>query len=328
MPSHTPSLSICIATYNRADYLGETLDSIVAQLTDDVELLVVDGASTDSTPSLMKGYADGDARIRYVRLPVKGGIDPDYDRSVELARGDYCWMFTDDDLLKEGAVTTILAAISKGYDLVVVNAEVRDKNLRDVVEDRRIASSSDRVFGPAETDGLIVEALYYLSFIGGVVVRRSLWLERERRAYFGTEFVHVGVLFQKPLPNGALVIAKPYIVIRSGNAQWSTRSFEIWMFKWPRLLWSFGHISDAAKCRVSAKEPWRAFAVLLRQRSLGSYTPESYRKYLQDAPAGPIWKAGARLIAGLPMPIASAIRALYWSAKNLRRAVTTAPRAA
>ena len=53
----TPLLSICIATYNRASYIGETLDSIIPQLDDDVELLVVDGASTDNTEDVVRKYA-------------------------------------------------------------------------------------------------------------------------------------------------------------------------------------------------------------------------------------------------------------------------------
>ena len=49
----SPLLSICIATHNRADYIGETLDSIIPQLTDEVEIVVVDGASTDATRTVM-----------------------------------------------------------------------------------------------------------------------------------------------------------------------------------------------------------------------------------------------------------------------------------
>jgi abequosyltransferase len=47
-------LSICIATYNRGGYIGETLDTIIPQLDNDVELLVVDGASTDNTKDVVR----------------------------------------------------------------------------------------------------------------------------------------------------------------------------------------------------------------------------------------------------------------------------------
>ena len=76
----------------------------------------------------------------------------------------------------------------------------------------------------------------FMSFIGCVVINRDLWLQREKKRYFGTEFIHVGVIFQAPLPGPALVIAEPYITIRFGNAQWTSRALEIWMFKWPNLI--------------------------------------------------------------------------------------------
>ena len=94
----TPILSICIATYNRAGFIGETLDSIIPQLDDDVELLVVDGASSDNTEDIVRKYAQKESRIRYVRLSAKGGVDQDFDKSVELARGEYRRLFMDDGL--------------------------------------------------------------------------------------------------------------------------------------------------------------------------------------------------------------------------------------
>jgi len=316
-----PLLSICIATYNRAGYLAETLDSIVPQLADDVELLVVDGASTDKTEDVVQGYTKSDARIRYVRLSVKGGVDQDYNRSVELAHGEFCWLFTDDDLLRPGAVTAVRTAIKKGHDLVVVNAEVRDRELAAILEGQRIVIQHDRVYGPNETERLFVDALRYLSFIGSVVIRRSIWMNRQPRLFFGTEFIHVGVIFQNPLPNSATVIAEPYITIRSGNAQWTARSFDIWMFKWPKMVWSFGHISDEAKRSVSSREPWRSFRTLIRQRSLGGYDLKSYRQYVVAMPAGAFWKCSAWLIACLPMKIAVGIKDSYLAIKTLRRSI-------
>ena len=246
----TPILSICIATYNRANFIGETLDSIIPQLDDDVELLVVDGASSDNTEDVVRGYARKDSRIRYVRLSAKGGVDRDYDCSVELARGEFCWLFTDDDLLKPGAIAAVKETIKNGYDLMIVNAEVRDRELSVVLGQRRISMQENKTYDPGRMEHLFIDALHYLSFIGAVVIRRSIWLSRDRELYFGTEFVHVGVIFQKPLPGPAIIIAEPFIIIRFGNGQWTPRSFDIWMFKWPKLVWSFKDISDGAKRRL------------------------------------------------------------------------------
>jgi len=298
-----PLLSICIATYNRAGYIGETLSSIIPQLDDDVELLVVDGASTDKTQDVVEGFAQKEPRIRYVRLSAKGGIDQDYDKSVELARGEFCWLFTDDDLLKPGAVAAVKTAIAEGYDLVVVNAEVRDNKLLTVLEHQQIIMRENKIYTPNEINHFFVDIIYYLSFIGAVVIRRCIWLSRDRKSYFGTEFIHVGVIFQKIITTPILVIADPYIVIRWGNAQWTPRDFDIWMFKWPKLIWSFDDISLETKLRIVSREPWRNFKNLIVHRRTGSYNIQSYHRYLSTVEASAVWKFFAWVIAVFPIKI-------------------------
>ena len=106
-----PLLSVCIATYNRAEYIGKTLESIIPQLTDEVEIVIADGASTDNTSRVVKHYAEACKQINYIQLPSKGGVDQDYCKAVELANGEYCWLFTDDDLIQPMAISTALNEI-------------------------------------------------------------------------------------------------------------------------------------------------------------------------------------------------------------------------
>lgn len=302
-----PILSICIATYNRGDYIGETLNSIIPQLDDDVELLVVDGASTDKTQSVVGAFANKNSRIRYVYLSSKGGVDQDYDKAVEFARGEFCWLFTDDDLLKPGAVAAVKKAITEGYDLVVVNGEERDISLSTIVESRRVIAREDKVYSPGDFDRFFVDMAKHLSFIGSVVIRRYVWLGRDRASYFGTEFVHVGVIFQKKIATPVFFIAYPYITIRLGNSQWTPRSFGIWMFKWPKLIWSFNEISSEAKQRITNREPWRKFRNLIIQRRVGGYNIQSYRLYLSKLKTNPSWKSVALVIAIFPVGIISPV---------------------
>ncbi len=79
------ALSICIPIYNFGAFIGETLASILPQATDEVEVLVVDGASTDNTPEVIAAIQRTFPGLRYNRLEKKGGIDRDMARSVELA---------------------------------------------------------------------------------------------------------------------------------------------------------------------------------------------------------------------------------------------------
>jgi len=62
--SETPRVSVIIATYNRAIFLAETIDSVLQQRFRDYELIVVDDGSTDQTRTLVESYR---SRIRYLR---------------------------------------------------------------------------------------------------------------------------------------------------------------------------------------------------------------------------------------------------------------------
>jgi abequosyltransferase len=308
-----PVLSICIATYNRARFIGETLESIIPQLTDDAELLVVDGASTDNTETVVQKYASAEPRLRYVRLSQKGGVDQDYCKAVAIAEGEFCWLFTDDDLLKPGAVTSVLSRIRDDISLIVVNAEVWNSDFREQLEDRRIKAAKDISYSHKEFEKLFVETASHLSFIGGVVIRSDIWNQREKSRYFGTEFVHIGVIFQSPLPGKAILIAQPYISIRYGNAQWSNRNFEIWMYKWPRLIWSLNGITDQNKQAVTPKDPWKDLYWLAIKRATAVYSLSDFRKHLSTENASLFWKLCALLVALLPFRFINKIFTLRYT---------------
>lgn len=305
-------LSICIPTLNRAAFIGETLDSIVSQLEPGVEIVIVDGGSTDGTEHVVAPYVDRYPCIRYVRrsegaAASNAGFDRDCSHAVELANGMYCWLMTDDDVLRAGAITRVLAHAQAGHDLVIVSCEVRDNRLREVLVASRPGLARDRIYTKVEWDDFFRDVIVHLTFVGAVVVRRALWMERGAERYFGTGFVHVGVLFSAPLPGTAVVIADPLIIIRNGNGQWNTRAFDIFMLRWPQLLWSFDGVSDAAKRAVTPREPWRLLRVLLLQRAFGRYSLREYDA-LRDR-LGPAWKRTiARGIARLPLGV------LYWPA--------------
>jgi hypothetical protein len=182
----------------------------------------------------------------------------------------------------------------------------------------RLRLTSDRTYQPEESERLFIDVANYLSFVGGVVIRRQLWLARDKEPYIGTGFVHVGVLLQSPITERALVIAEPLITIRYGDALYmrSSRYFEIWMFLWPSLLWSFPNFSDAAKRRVSMKEPWRRYRTLLLFRAKGAYSAKEYREWLEGRLTSQVHKVAARLVASCPGSVANFVSFVYYYASG------------
>jgi glycosyltransferase involved in cell wall biosynthesis len=309
----TPRLSICIATLNRARFLKETLDSILDQASDEVEVVIADGASSDGTEEVVHGLQQRFPRIRYLRRDKAMGVDRDFDAAVQHASGEYCWLLCDDDVLKPGAVAKVLSVTRREYSLLVVNADVWDAGYSRLLEERRMKIGEDRVYPSPEIEALFSDTAGYLTFIGGVVIRRELWIARERERYFGTEFVHVGVIFQAPLPGTALVISKPLISIRYGMAQWTERSFDIWMFKWPELVWSFPDLSDDVKTRITRKEPWRLLKNLLVYRAMGAYSSKAYHDKVGNRIQGRGRRAVPCLVSMLPGRVLNLLGVAYFS---------------
>jgi glycosyltransferase involved in cell wall biosynthesis len=306
-------LSICIATRNRGEFIGETLRSIVDQCDERVEIVVIDGASTDNTEAVVIAVQGKHPGLRYVKLATNGGVDRDFDIAVENAVGEYCWLMSDDDLLKPGAIDKVLGAIDKQYSLIVVNSEVRTFDFSILLDRNRLRFDADRLYKPADFGRLFEETSGYLSYIGAVVIRRDIWMERDRETYYGSWFIHVGVIFQAVLPADTFVIAEPLISIRFGNAQWRPKEFHIRMICWTNLVWSLPAIPEALRAKCYRREPWRNVKSLVFFRAKGTYDLSDYRTWIRPRVHSAWDKAKAIAVACIPGPLANLIGLIYCS---------------
>jgi glycosyltransferase involved in cell wall biosynthesis len=311
-------LSICMPTLNRASYIGATLDSLLPQLGDDMEVVIVDGGSRDNTAEVVKARSSACARIRYhltphlaagLPKPSNVGYDRDCDHAVQLARGRYCWLLPDDDLLVPDALSRLRPYLQSGVALIIANAEARSMDLSKRLEARRMKIHGDVTFARGEADLVMSVAGKYLSYAGGVVVRRDWWLTKDRAKYYGTGFVHVGTIFQAPSDLDAIAIAKPLILLRYGNALWSDRAFAIWMYHWPELIWSLP-LGDKAKKGVTPREPWRKVHFLTLFRAKECYGWREYRSLVERKALRWQERVTPALIAATPAWILNAIALL------------------
>lgn len=306
-------LSICIATYNRSAFIGATLDSILHQTQDACEVLILDGGSTDSTEQVVSAYLHRFNRLRYIRQDTNNGVDRDYDRAVELATGEYCWLMTDDDLLKPGSVATVLSALNDDPSLVLANLELMDMGMSMVLQERWLKHTSNCSYGPEEMDRLFEDVGAALKYIGCVIIKRSIWLTRERQLYYGSLFIHLGVIFQERLPGDTRVIADPLIRYRCYNTQtWSPKAFETFMFGWPSLVWSLAP-SESAKQKVCNQEPWRDLQDLLRRRAMAQYSLAEYQQWIRSRLHTPLQALPYLLIAVFPGALVNAMLMIYLS---------------
>ena len=114
-------VSLLIPTYNRAEFLGDALDSALAQDYDNLEIIVHDDASTDSTPELLAGYSD--PRLRIIRTEDNHGMLPGWNYIVGEAKGDYIKFLASDDLLEPTCVSELVAAALKHPNAALITSQ-------------------------------------------------------------------------------------------------------------------------------------------------------------------------------------------------------------
>jgi glycosyltransferase involved in cell wall biosynthesis len=97
MKTMTPLVSVCIPVHNTERFVAEAVRSVLAQTLQDLEVVVVDNASTDATPRILAEFED--PRIRLFRNDVNIGAAGNFNRAISLARGRYVKLLCADDAI-------------------------------------------------------------------------------------------------------------------------------------------------------------------------------------------------------------------------------------
>jgi glycosyltransferase involved in cell wall biosynthesis len=101
-------ISVITAVYNRVGTINDALDSVLAQTHDDIELIVIDGASTDGTTALLESRA---AAIDILVSEKDSGIYDALNKGLRLATGSIIGFLHADDLLADRDVLSRVAAV-------------------------------------------------------------------------------------------------------------------------------------------------------------------------------------------------------------------------
>jgi len=228
-------LSVCIPTYNRAAFIGETLESILSQANGSIEIVVVDGASTDGTPEVVASFQKRFSNLIYHRGAQNMGVDRDMATAVELARGEYCWLMSSDDLIKPGAISRMLEEIQSGADIYLCDVTLCRPDMQPIRDTRFLSDrrSIDQ-FDLADRK----QFLAYLSlatsnnalfcYMCAIVFRRSSWVNVGFNEQFSrTGYAHVFTLLSFTKMRCLVkYIPSALVLNRSDNDSFSSQGIE------------------------------------------------------------------------------------------------------
>ena len=115
-------LSVIIPIYNARCYLVQTLDSLCSQVTDGIEIILIDDGSTDESAEICDRYARIYSFIRVEHTP-NGGVSKARNHGLQLAKGEIVTFVDSDDWVEPDYCSTIIREM-QGVDMMVYNAFV------------------------------------------------------------------------------------------------------------------------------------------------------------------------------------------------------------
>jgi len=203
------------------------------QIPKEVEVIVLDGGSTDETSEVVAVRQREYTQLTYFYQNFRGGIDRDIEKVVSLARGKYCWLFSADDIMLPGTIYKLLEAIKTNYDVYLCE-HVLCNLAMEPISDYPIFNnlSHPRLFnlGDAlqrkEYFCLARTSEAFFSFLAGPIFKKKIWNDANiPESFLGTCWIVAGHLLSM-VPKGITIkyLGEAFLYKREGNDSFSNGS--------------------------------------------------------------------------------------------------------
>lgn len=180
-------VSILVPAYNVEDYLDECLQSLISQTLKEIEIVVVDDGSTDSTLSIARQYIADDSRIRVIELPEHQGVSVARKECLNQARGEYIAFVDSDDYISAHAIEGLYERAKSTCADVVLGSMLYcypDGRQIRVGDKSSVFRSADDVFSGQESFKRMIEDGCYVPMLCGNMYRTAFIKGNE--LHFGT----------------------------------------------------------------------------------------------------------------------------------------------
>lgn len=175
-------LSVIVPVYNSEKYLGDCLTSIRNQAFLDMEVLLIDDCSNDSSPAICKRFCKNDPRFRYHRMKCNAGTAASRNTGIRLARGEYLTFIDNDDWWEgEKSITSVYASIANYNRPDIICLDSRNCWSNGKLDRRKSNAVLEKQVACLDSFEKKAEALIkngkYVSAVWCKIIKRSLIVE-------------------------------------------------------------------------------------------------------------------------------------------------------
>jgi len=165
-------ISICIPTYNRSMLLKNCLLHLHTFTSINFEIIIGDNASTDDTPQMVDDISDKFTHFAYHRHTHNIGFARNMDAILRMARGEYIYILSDDDLIFENALTLMKGLLDANPTAVCISGQYQGTTQTEIGANNEYVNTSVRFFKHGNYSDLVDN---FLACDGHPFMRRKIF---------------------------------------------------------------------------------------------------------------------------------------------------------
>ncbi len=168
-------ISIIITVFNRENYIGKCIDSVLNQKDVNMEIIIIDDGSTDSSPIICDEYARNHSNIRIIHQK-NSGLSVSRNVGLDNVKGDYIVFLDDDDVLADDSLSKMLNLLLKhDADFVMGNYDEYDDNGNFIKAFDIPRKYHDRLLSKREVCELFFIQSHVLVVSWGKIFKKKVW---------------------------------------------------------------------------------------------------------------------------------------------------------
>ncbi len=279
-----PLISIVIPSNNHTNLLKQAIESITSEAgwNSNCELCISDNSEGNETSTFIQTKYSGSSQIVYRRSLDAPSLDENVNMAISMARGEFVWIFGDDDLIEENFLAELITYLkTTKLDILILNSSSFQE--RGQVEVSRRFLDGLVVYKPNDNDLFLVDQGAYLTYVPCIVIKKKLWKKFFRQEKIGTFFAHIDTVCRAKIGHIAHSLPNPAIKMRLHTQTWTAKHFEIWNIHFPEVIWELDNYSLQAKKNVIQRHPLKSLRRILASRAYGRFNFEIFKLILLPA---------------------------------------------
>lgn len=300
--SYVPKISVCIPSFNGADFLRQAVESVLDQNSQSYEIVIVDNASVDQTVNIVEDLLKkGISCIRFYQNSHNIGLAGNLNKCLEYAQGEYIKFLCVDDVLLPGSLEIMSAALDNHQSVkLVCGGRVYINKINEKLDFKRYASKRLVVSGHK----VISRCLFGKCYIGEPSA--VMFRKKDLKGYFREDLpqlMDMEMWFQLLEKGELLSIESPLCSIRLHSEQMTYKNIR-----------SGSLLDDNVKIFDSySQKPYLETTpfMVIQHKFLMTYRVWISRKFISDKKKKLVLKRYASKLAYVLMPI-------FWYVKGMK----------